>query len=44
MSTRDDDILDFDFFDEEEAPAWEEPEGSDAHPPAERGRERQLGR
>ena len=27
MSTRDDDILDFDFFDEEDAPAWEEPEG-----------------
>ena len=28
MSTRDDDILDFDFFDEEDAPSWEEPEGS----------------
>ena len=26
MSTRDDDILDFDFFDEEEAPSWEEPD------------------
>lgn len=25
MSTRDEDILDFDFFDEEEAPSWEEP-------------------
>src|SRR5262245_1496403 len=39
MSTRDDDILDFDFFDEEDAPAWEEPEGSEGHPqPTERGR------
>ena len=39
MSTRDDDILDFDFFDEEDAPAWEEPEGFDSQPPgAERGR------
>ena len=27
MSTRDEDILDFDFFDEEEATSWEEPEG-----------------
>jgi hypothetical protein len=34
MSTRDDDILDFDFFDEEDAPAWEEPEGFDPQPPA----------
>src|SRR5262245_52018238 len=34
MSTRDDDILDFDFFDEEDAPAWEEPEGFDPRPPA----------
>jgi len=25
MSTRDDDILDFDFFDEEEPPTWDEP-------------------
>src|SRR5262245_27353833 len=38
MSTRDDDILDFDFFDEEEAPAWEEPEGFEAQAPSERGR------
>lgn len=38
MSTRDDDILDFDFFDEEEAPSWEEPEGFDPQPPSERGR------
>jgi hypothetical protein len=29
MSTRDDDILDFDFSDEEDASAWEEPEGSE---------------
>jgi hypothetical protein len=33
MSTRDEDILDFDFFDEEDAPAWEEPEGFEATPP-----------
>jgi hypothetical protein len=33
MSTRDDDILDFDFFDEEDAPAWEEPEGFDPEAP-----------
>src|SRR4029453_11655823 len=38
MSTRDDDILDFDFFDEEEPPAWEEPEGYKPQPPSERGR------
>jgi hypothetical protein len=37
MSTRDDDILDFDFFDEEDAPAWEEPEGLEPAPPTERG-------
>ena len=38
MSTRDDDILDFDFFDEEDAPAWQEPEGLEPLPPSERGR------
>jgi hypothetical protein len=38
MSTRDDDILDFDFFDEDEAPTWQEPEGYESQPPAERGR------
>jgi CARDB len=38
MSTRDDDILDFDFFDEEDAPSWDEPEGVEPQPPAERGR------
>ncbi len=39
MSTRDDDILDFDFFEEEDAPAWEEPEGVESQPPTtERGR------
>jgi hypothetical protein len=39
MSSRDDDILDFDFFDEEDAPSWEEAEGSEAQPvPVERGR------
>jgi hypothetical protein len=44
MSSRDDDILDFDFFDEEDAPAWEEPEGIEVQPvPAERGRRRRGG-
>jgi hypothetical protein len=39
MSTRDDDILDFDFFDEEEPPSWEEPEGLEPRPqPPDRGR------
>ncbi len=39
MSTRDDDILDFDFFDEKDAPAWDEPEGSEPAPSTEgRGR------
>ena len=38
MSTRDEDILDFDFFEEEDAPAWEEPEGTEPLPPTERGR------
>ncbi|HYI75796.1 MAG TPA: CARDB domain-containing protein [Gaiellaceae bacterium] len=38
MSTRDDDILDFDFFDEGDAPAWQEPEGLEPLPPSERGR------
>jgi hypothetical protein len=38
MSTRDDDILDFDFFDEEEPPSWDEPEGLEPQPPPERGR------
>ena len=39
MSTRDDDILDFDFFDEEDTTSWEEPEGLEPQPPAtERGR------
>jgi hypothetical protein len=40
MSTRDDDILDFDFFDEEDAPAWEEPEGWDPEPVPTSGRGR----
>jgi hypothetical protein len=38
MSTRDEDILDFDFFDEEDAPSWEEPEGYESEPPPDRGR------
>jgi hypothetical protein len=38
MSSRDEDILDFDFFEEEDAPAWEEPEGFEPAPPSERGR------
>jgi hypothetical protein len=38
MSTRDEDILDFDFFDEEDASSWEEPEGFESEPPPDRGR------
>jgi hypothetical protein len=38
MSTRDEDILDFDFFDEEDAPSWEEPERLESEPPPGRGR------
>jgi hypothetical protein len=38
MSTRDEDILDFDFFDEEDTPSWEEPEGLEPLPPGDRGR------
>jgi len=38
MSTRDDDILDFDFFEEKDAPSWEEPEDLGDEPPARRGR------
>ena len=38
MSTRDEDILDFDFFDEEEPPSWDEPtEGGSGGPPRGRG-------
>ena len=38
MSTRDEDILDFDFFDEEEPPSWEEPdEHGSGGPPRDRG-------
>jgi len=37
MSTRDDDILDFDFFDEEEPPSWEEPDEQTAVEPSRRG-------
>jgi len=37
VSTRDDDILDFDFFDEEEPPTWEEPPGHGSGPPRGRG-------
>ncbi|HXG75532.1 MAG TPA: hypothetical protein VNJ53_03090 [Gaiellaceae bacterium] len=33
MSTHKDDILDFDFFDEEEPPTWEEPAGLRHEPP-----------
>lgn len=38
MSTRDDDILDFDFFEEKDAPSWEEPEGQGGDEPPGRGR------
>lgn len=37
MSTRDEDILDFDFFDEEEPPSWEEPPDRGPGPPRDRG-------
>ncbi len=43
MSTRDEDILDFDFFDEEEAPSWEEPEGFEPQPAATERRGRGSG-
>jgi hypothetical protein len=36
VTTRDEDILDFDFFPEEEAPAWEEPEERRPGPPRDR--------
>ena len=36
MSSRDDDILDFDFFDEEDPPSWEEPAESGPGPPRDR--------
>jgi hypothetical protein len=37
MSTRDEDILDFDFFGEEEPPTWEEPAPRGPGPPRDRG-------
>ncbi len=37
MSTRDDDILDFDFFDDEDPPSWEEPAGEGPGPPRDHG-------
>lgn len=37
MSTRDEDILDFDFFGEEEPPTWEEPTPRGPGPPRDRG-------
>ena len=37
MSTRDEDILDFDFFDEEEPPSWDEPKEGGPGPPGGRG-------
>jgi len=37
VSTRDEDILDFDFFDEEEPPSWEEPAEGRPGPPRGRG-------
>ncbi len=42
MSTRDEDILDFDFSDEDERrPSWEEPDGPESQPSvADRGRKR----
>jgi CARDB len=37
VSTRDEDILDFDFFDEEEPPSWDEPAEGGGGPPRGRG-------
>ena len=37
MTTRDEDILDFDFFGEEEPPSWEEPPERGSGPPRDRG-------
>jgi hypothetical protein len=37
VSTRDEDILDFDFFDEQEPPTWDEPEEQRPGPPRGRG-------
>jgi CARDB len=37
VSTHDDDILDFDFFDEEEPTTWEEPSTGGTRPPGGRG-------
>ncbi len=37
MTTRDEDILDFDFFDEEEPPSWEDPGERRPGPPRGRG-------
>jgi len=37
VTTRDEDILDFDFFGEEEPPAWEDPPDEGPGPPRDRG-------
>ena len=37
MTTRDEDILDFDFFGEEEPPSWDEPSEREPGPPRDRG-------
>ena len=37
VNTRDEDILDFDFFDEEEPPSWEDPDEPRPGPPRGRG-------
>jgi hypothetical protein len=37
VTTRDEDILDFDFFDEEEPPSWEDPDERRPGPPRGRG-------
>lgn len=37
MTTRDEDILDFDFFGEEEPPSWEDPPEGGPGPPRDRG-------
>jgi hypothetical protein len=43
VTTRDEDILDFDFFDEEEPPSWEEPSEPGAGPPPRERRPRDRG-
>jgi len=43
VSSRDDDILDFDFFGEEEPPTWDDPPEREPGPPRDRGPRRRRG-